>query len=332
LNFAAKDILFPAFFYFFGCQLEIVGRMPLARLSKQAGKDLIASVTAVLFDCDGVIWHPQGPIDGAAQLLESLRNMGKKVIFVTNNNTKSITQLGEKFKKFGIKAEEDEIFGTARVAAVYLKHVLKCDKKTYLIGSQGIAEELHNVGIESTPVGPCLLPGENSEEIAKRVDLRIDKDIGAVLVGFDEHISFQKIAFAMTHLKNPKTHFIATNTDGQFPMGDGTYIPGTGVMVKAVMTASERDPIIMGKPEQPMLDAIRAIHDIEPSRTLMVGDRLDTDIAFGRRWGMKTLAVLSGVASLEQLEKVQSEDKDSELLPDYFAGSVKDILDCLIAN
>ena len=60
--------------------------------------------------------------------------------------------------------------------------------------------------------------------------------------------------------------------------------------------------------------------------------RLDTDIAFGRRWGMKTLAVLSGVASLEQLEKVQSENNDSELLPDYFADSVKDILDCLDAD
>eukprot|EP00112_Aurelia_sp_Birch-Aquarium-sp1_P016746 Seg382.9 transcript_id=Seg382.9/GoldUCD/mRNA.D3Y31 product="Glycerol-3-phosphate phosphatase" protein_id=Seg382.9/GoldUCD/D3Y31 len=300
--------------------------MAFVRLTKSSGRQLIDSVTSVIFDCDGVIWHPTGVIDGAAALVDILKKMGKKVIFVTNNNTKSQKQLHEKFRRLGIGAEEDEVFGTARVAAVYLKHVLKCDKKAFLVGGIGIAEELKNVGIQHTPMGPCPLPGDSSVDVPNRVDLSIDKEIGSVVVGFDEHISYQKIASAMRLLTNSDVHFIATNTDSHFPMGDGTFIPGSGVMVNAIQTASHRDPIVMGKPEKPMIDAVRAIHSIEPSKTLMIGDRLGTDISFGNRTGMKTLAVLSGVTSLKEIDELSQKEGSSELIPNFVADSVKDLL------
>ncbi|XP_065070452.1 glycerol-3-phosphate phosphatase-like [Rhopilema esculentum] len=306
--------------------------MACRRLDRKLGKELIQSVNSVLFDCDGVIWHPTGQIEGAASLVASLRNLGKRVVFVTNNNTKSIRQLAEKFEKFGIEANQNEIFGTARVAAVYLKHVLKLEKKVFIVGGEGIAEEVRNVGLEHLPIGACPLPGDPSLEVTQRVDLSTNSEVGAVVVGFDEHISFQKIASAMTYLEDPNVHFIATNTDNQFPMGDGTFMPGSGVMVAAVQRASKRDPIIMGKPEKPMIDSIEAIHNIEPSKTLMIGDRLETDIAFGKRSGMKTLAVLSGVVSLNELEKLKLENDTSDLIPDFFADSVKDLLDSILEN
>eukprot|EP00112_Aurelia_sp_Birch-Aquarium-sp1_P016745 Seg382.8 transcript_id=Seg382.8/GoldUCD/mRNA.D3Y31 product="Glycerol-3-phosphate phosphatase" protein_id=Seg382.8/GoldUCD/D3Y31 len=300
--------------------------MAFERLTKSCGKQLIDSVTAVIFDCDGVLFHPSGVIDGAIALVDVLKEMGKKVIFVTNNNAKTQKQLADNFKRLGIAANEDEVFWASRVAAIYLKHVLKCDKKVFLIGGVGIAEELENVGIQHTPIGPCPLPGDASLDLPYRVDLSIDKEIGSVLVGLDEHISYQKIASAMRLLKNPDVHFIATNPDTHFPMGDGTSIPGTGVILSAVQTASRRVATVMGKPEKPMMDAIKAIHNIDPAKTLMIGDRLNTDISFGNRAGMKTLAVLSGITSLKEIEELSQKEGDSELIPNFVADSVKDLL------
>merc|ERR1719378_916713 len=155
--------------------------------------------------------------------------------------------------------------------------------------------------------------------------MSIDTEVGAVVVGFDEHISFQKLTTALQYLRRPEVHFIATNTDTCFPMGNGTFMPGTGAIVAAVKTSAHREPIVMGKPEKPMLEAIQAIHHIDPSKTLMIGDRLDTDMLFGKRFGMKTLAVLSGVVSEQQIKETQLSDPSHETLPDFYTDSVKDL-------
>eukprot|EP00794_Sanderia_malayensis_P018291 gene18291-20114_t len=302
----------------------------LSKLNKLEGKKLIDSVNSVLFDCDGVIWHPDGPIDGAAQLIQTLRKMGKKLIFVTNNSGKSVKRYAQKFVSFGLEAQVDEIFGTAKVAALYLKHVLKFDKKVYLIGREGLADELDELGISHTPTGPVPLGGDSKTDPSKRVDLSTDSEVGAVVVGFDEDIGFQKMTTALQYLRSPGVKFIATNTDNSFPLGNGCFMPGTGSIVAAVKTAAGREPIVMGKPEKPMLEAIQAVHHIEPSKSLMIGDRLETDILFGNRFGMKTLAVLSGVTNETEIDNIRKSDTDSKLLPQYVANSVKDLLECLL--
>lgn len=99
-----------------------------------------------------------------------------------------------------------------------------------------------------------------------------DPEIGAVIVGFDEHFSYTKMLKAASYLNNPNCIFIGTNTDERFPMKGG-ILPGTGSLVRAIETCAERKAIIMGKPEKYVSDYIVANFRVDPKRTLMIGDR-----------------------------------------------------------
>lgn len=105
-------------------------------------------------------------------------------------------------------------------------------------------------------------------------NLKIDPQVGAVVVGFDQHISYPKMVKAATYLNNPNNLFIATNTDERFPFGRNAVVkPGSGAIVRAIETAAERKPILIGKPETYIAEAILKKCKMIPERTLMIGDR-----------------------------------------------------------
>jgi 4-nitrophenyl phosphatase len=133
--------------------------------------------------------------------------------------------------------------------------------------------------------------------------------VGAVVVGFDMNINYRKLARAYTYLLNPDCLFIGTNTDTAYPFHGRTF-PGTGTFVAAVAACSKRQPLIMGKPHPTMLECIVENLHLDPKRTCMVGDRLDTDIRFGQHGGMGTLLVMTGITTPEIL-------KESSIHPDY---------------
>lgn len=103
--------------------------------------------------------------------------------------------------------------------------------------------------------------------------IEMDEDIGAVVIGFDEHLSYPKILKASNYLADPKCLFLASNADETFPMEIPLVVPGTGVMVRAIETASQRKAKVFGKPSVPMFEAISKQSKIDPNRTLMIGDR-----------------------------------------------------------
>ncbi|KAI9366703.1 HAD-like domain-containing protein [Zopfochytrium polystomum] len=257
----------------------------------------VDGVDTFLLDCDGVIWSGDHLIPNVQETLSTLRAMGKQIIFVTNNSSKSRRAYLKKFQSLGLQASEDEIFGSAYAAAYYIRHTLNfaADKKVFVIGMSGIEEELASEGISYTG---GTSDNTNLKSMGEMSTVQHDPSIGAVLFGFDLDLNYRKLARAYTYVRSDpeNVHFLATNSDKTFPAGGSLY-PGTGAMLAALTTPLGRMPTILGKPEQTMLDVIVNKYHLDRSRTCMVGDRLDTDVLFGKNGSLQTLLVLTGVTS-----------------------------------
>ncbi|XP_002740645.1 glycerol-3-phosphate phosphatase-like [Saccoglossus kowalevskii] len=287
--------------------------------------DFISSVDTILCDCDGVIWKNNDSIPGAAEALKKLRLKGKRIFFVTNNSTKSRKQYIEKLLNLGFEAYPEEIICTAFAAASYLKHSLKLNGKVYLIGSIGMAEELDLMGIPYFGIGPDPV---KSLDMAEWAALPIDNEVKAVLVGFDEHLSYIKLIKAGTYLNDPECAFVATNEDLRYPLGGKIMIPGTGVIVGAVKQAAQREPVVLGKPSKYLFDSImQSFEGVTPERTVMIGDRLSTDISMGRTCGLKTLLVETGIDTRVDAKENQKSNsiERQKMVPDYFITSLADL-------
>lgn len=263
------------------------------------------------------------PIHGSAEVLNRLQELGKRVYFITNNSTKTRAGFLDKAHTFGFNITEEGIISTAYAAAKYLEN-RQFDKKVYLVGSSGIAHELDKVGIKHNEPGPDVVT-TNYLDIMN--EYKFDPEVGAVVVGFDEHFSFPKMMKAATYLNNPNVLFIATNTDERFPSKIG-IVPGTGSIVSAVETCAERKPIIMGKPNPMICESLIVNEGIVPERTLMIGDRCNTDILLGTNCGFQTLMVGTGVHKLHDVHRWRkSKDaEDKKLLPDTYLQRLGDLL------
>ena len=218
------------------------------------------------------------------------------------------------FDSLGIEASVNEIVGSSFASAAYLKNVLNfpSHKKVYVLGMKGIQDELSALGIN-------WIGGESESTIDEIDSIKPDPEIGAVLFGLDLNISYAKYAKAFTYLhSNPDCHFITTNDDVTFPAGT-LFFPCAGSLSAVLSKALDQSPKVVGKPHQTMMDAIVANFKLDPTRAVMIGDRLDTDIAFGKMGGLKTCLVLTGVTS----EPVMLNSKD--FIPDYFIPSLGDL-------
>lgn len=298
--------------------------------SDQVIADFINSIDTVLTDCDGVLWLGNEAIPGSPELINKFRDMGKKIFYVTNNSTKHRETYFKKCEMLKFGGTHDEILGTAYMVAWYLKkHDFK--GKVYLIGShEGIGQELNDVGIEYSGPGPDIVPdGMKYEELPFHIAKELEPDIKCVVAGFDFHFSYPKLFKALNYLNNSDCLFLATNTDERFPLKANLTLPGTGTMVQTIQTGALRDPIILGKPYRFMYDVIKDRYpSISPQRTLMIGDRANTDILLGKNCGLKTLMVGSGVHSLEEIRRWEKSTLPSErkLVANYYVNKLGDLL------
>ncbi|RXK34830.1 4-nitrophenyl phosphatase [Tremella mesenterica] len=286
-------------------------------------RKLVDSVDTFLLDCDGVIYHGPVVVPGVKKVLEMLRKENKRLIFVTNNASKSRRQYKATFDKLGIPVSENEIFGSAYASAVFLRKVLNFaeDKKVYVIGQDGLEQELESVGIKH--VGGTDPEDRVFMDPFDFASIQPDPSVGAVLCGFDGWLNYKKLCKAYTYLNSdPNCHFLLTNQDKTFPT-NGTTFPGSGSMSYPLVFAlsGRREPTIIGKPNKHMMDAIIAEHQFDPKRALMVGDNLLTDIEFGINSGIRTLLVMGGVSLPEQVFG----DNPSHVVPTYVMESLGDL-------
>ena len=195
----------------------------------------------------------------------------------------------------------------------------------YVVGEVGIQQELDLVGVSH-----CGGPGDASKSIdlAPGAMMHHDHDVGAVVVGFDRHINYFKIQYATLCIReNPGCLFVATNTDAVTHLTDAQEWAGNGSMVGALKGSCQREPIVVGKPAPFMLDYISKKFGVKKEQMCMVGDRLDTDILFGKDGGLKTLLVLSGVTTEAELLSPKN-----GITPDFYTGCLGDLRGAVAAG
>ncbi|QDS71910.1 hypothetical protein FKW77_000412 [Venturia effusa] len=268
-------------------------------------KEFLKRFDTFLFDCDGVLWSGEHLFPGTAETIKMLREGGKRLVFVTNNSTKSRAEYKKKFDGLGIPCEVEEVFGSSYSAAVYISRILKLEapkNKVFVLGETGIEQELQSENIPYIGgTDPSLRRDIEPADFKAIADgAALDPDVGLVLIGLDFHINYLKMALAHAYLQRGAV-FLATNTDSTLPNANA-FFPGAGSVGAGVVKAHGKDPLALGKPSQAMMDAIEGKFHFDRSRTCMVGDRLNTDIQFGIDGKLGgTLMVLTGVNSREDI-------------------------------
>lgn len=268
-----------------------------------------------------MIWKGDTVLERVSEVLDLLRKLGKKCFFVTNNSTKSRAGYKSKFTSLGLDVQAEEIFSSSFAAAAYLDQTKFKDtgKKVYIVGEVGIEEELDLVGVPY--IGGSADAGKQVE-LAPGYAMPYDKDVGAVVCGFDRHVSYYKLQYAQLCInENEGCQFIATNLDAVTHLTDAQEWAGNGCMAGAIKGCTGQDPFLVGKPSPFMIEYIEKKFGIDRPRVCMVGDRLDTDILFGKDNGLQTILTLSGVTTEKKL--LSDENKIS---PDFYVDSIADFL------
>ncbi|KAK0917845.1 p-nitrophenyl phosphatase [Friedmanniomyces endolithicus] len=292
---------------------------------KPAIDAFIAKFDVFLFDCDGVLWSGDHLFPLIPETIAHLRSLQKRLIFVTNNSTKSRADYAKKFHTMGIPCSEEEVFGSSYSAAIYIARIMRLEppkNRVYVLGESGVEQELASENIPFCGGTDPLLRREMLPEDFKRIadGSLLDDDVAIVLTGLDYHPSYLKYALGMAYLRRG-AHFLATNTDSTLPSA-GTLFPGAGATSAPLVTAAGKQPLALGKPGQAMMEAIEGKFAFERARACMVGDRLDTDIRFGIEGGLGgTLCVLTGVSRKEEFL-----GKGKGVVPSAYLDSLGDLL------
>lgn len=234
-----------------------------------------------LLDMDGTIYLDETLFDGTVDFLTQVRKMGGKYLFLTNNSSRSVEAYVEKMARLGITAVRDDFLTSVDALIVYLDAHGYRDKLLYAFGTASFRAQLSQAGFRVTDV--------HSEEV------------DALVCGFDTELTFQKLEDACI-LLNRGADFIAANPDWVCPTWYG-YVPDCGSVCQMLTRATGRRPVFIGKPQPEMALLAMKKYGFSKEETLLVGDRVYTDIACGRRAGIDAVLVLSGESTLKDVEE-----------------------------
>eukprot|EP00099_Drosophila_melanogaster_P013384 NP_001303369.1 uncharacterized protein Dmel_CG5577, isoform B [Drosophila melanogaster] len=311
------------------------GAIDLTGLSEEQVSEWLQSFDTVLCDGDGTIWQDDTAIAGAPDVVNALQDrFDKKVYLITNNGLKTRQELFERSQRLGFHLPSDRhIISPTAAIADYLVGSPKFDRtrhKVYVVGNAAIARELRQRGIDSYGAGGTdeLPPGDKWPDFVTREfgNPEAAKDVGAVVVGWDEYFSYCKMARACHILcSNPDAAFLVTNRDAvhKYP---SFCIPGTGAFVAGIEACSEREALEMGKPNPLVLEPFIKAEGLRTERTLMIGDCLKIDVGFASNCGM--LSLLVGTGRYNNLSDVRLE-KDRLPQPDFYLPRLGDLLNIL---
>lgn len=246
--------------------------------------DELRNLRHLIIDMDGVLYRGKTAIPGTGALLDFLREQGIGFLLATNNSTKTPQQYVARLAAMEVAVEPEEILTSAQATAAYLRGIAPMGARVFVVGQDGLFTALREAGFAP---------------VEERPDF--------VVVGMDFNVCYERLAQATLHIR-AGARFIGTNADRTFPSERG-IVPGAGSLLALLETATNVAPTVIGKPGTALVEQALARMNAHAATTGMLGDRLDTDILAGRRAGLVTLLVMSGVTDAETLA-------GSELQPD----------------
>ncbi|MCC7105777.1 MAG: HAD family hydrolase [Chloroflexi bacterium] len=235
------------------------------------------SIRGFLVDLDGVVYRGSEVVPGAPEFFHFLQERQIPRLMITNNSTRTPAQFAERLRGMGVPIQAEEVLTSAEAAAGYLAEQLPAGARVLVIGEEGLIHAVASRGFV--------------------VSSRDNAD--CVVVGLDRAFDYGKLKAAMRAIMNGAA-FVGTNPDTSLPTEEGP-LPGAGALQAAISTASSRAPLIIGKPEPTMLQVGARRLGLRPEQVAVIGDRLDTDVVGGRRAGMTTVLVLTGIAQRADL-------------------------------
>ena len=248
-----------------------------------------------LLDMDGTIYLDNHLFDGTLDFLHKVKEIGGKYMFVTNNSSKSADDYVKKLSKIGIEAEIDDFLTSTEATIHYINKNYK-GKKFYSVGTESFNKELINNGINVT----CEL----------------EDDIYGLVISNDNEINFKKIEDARI-LLGRDVKYIATNPDWVCPTSFG-YVPDCGCFAEMLKRATGKEPLFIGKPKPEMILMAMEKFGYKKEECVIIGDRVYTDIASGYNAEIDTVLVLSGEATMKDVE-------ESEIKPVYIMKNIREV-------
>ncbi|MEX0992025.1 MAG: HAD-IIA family hydrolase [Actinomycetota bacterium] len=257
-------------------------------------RSLADGYEAFLLDLDGTLYRGDAAIPGAIEVVHRLHERGDRVVFLTNNSGRTREQVAEKLRAFGVEASPDEVVSSALATAEVLAG--RGVRSVFAICGEGLRSAMRERGIE-------LSDGEPDA-------------VDAVVVGWDPTADYDKLKMGGLLVQRGAA-LVASNGDGAFPAPDGLW-PGAGALLSVITTTTGASPEIIGKPHSPLFET--ALERAGGGRPLVVGDRLDTDIAGAEDLGWDSLLVFSGITAPEDLSA-------SSVRPTFVGADIRALFD-----
>jgi 4-nitrophenyl phosphatase len=259
------------------------------------------NINALIIDMDGVLWHGDQPLPGLSEFFQTLREQQLPFILATNNARLTPDQYLTKLDGMGITVAYHEILTSGMATALYLaQHHDPTSTRVFVIGESGARQPLIEQGFTLTE----LFQVNNNDETGVGADI--------VVCGLDKEISWDKLATATLNIR-AGAEFVGTNGDTTLPTELGITI-GNGAILAALQTATNVKPTLIGKPEPIMYQQAISLLNSDPAETIAIGDRLDTDILGAVNADIRSLLVLTGISSEQDL--IQVDYKPTWIMPD----------------
>lgn len=262
---------------------------------------MLSTKKLFLFDIDGTIAVGNELYEGTRKLLAHIQNIGGKAYYITNNSTKSNEDYVTKFREiFDLESTINQFITSGYMTIRFLQEHF-AGKKIFVLGTNSFVEELRKAGLIVTT--------------------KVEPDIACALAAYDNELTYNKLVRMCEVLSTRELPFYATNPDLCCPVDFG-FIPDCGSICKMLEDATGKVPIYLGKPSPTVVEACLADSGLTKEETLVIGDRLYTDIACGINAGVETCVVYTGEATPEEVASTTYK-------PNYTFENVKQLLEAL---